>query len=745
MTVLVERAIDVFASTDAAGNKRPIDPDAARRWGILLERMAVYGAVAAATKLALDAITPASGTYPGGIVFGGSEAGFYAWNGSDWGTKIRSLPDTAATLTNVAGTANAITADTETGVDPAEVKLRLLVPVYTNTGATTLAENGGSAVEILSRSGNSLVGGELVAGELAIIGEVGGELRLANSARILPYQGAYSAGTTYALGDLVENGGATWYSLQNANQGNTPVEGAYWSSFLPGATVGDGSITSAKLADDAVTGAKADIDSIVAEQFTTGLTDFPALSAPTIIQQLLERITPEMAGADGGGDSGDAATNHTALQRLFNAAQGKVIVLPRAADYTFDDTAQLTIPDGVIIEDKGAQFSFIGTDTGTTARIQAQGRLWANRLAFFLPTGNEVYRFMEFAGDVVIGEVSAISEDQINNRDATNTAALRFLGNSSIDKLISDKFDNAHDAFGSVSAVPTMHARIGDCLITNYVRGLHFDQCYRTHVEGGLIQTASANAAVSPGHNAILLEGCYYSVVENVALLDAGEHALRAGTSGDAIAPKSIKVDSVTVERCGGSAFKLNDNSVCENVSINNFSAIDCGPEGGDLSNAMGLFLEKASRVSVTGFTVGVKDNTYSCYRGISINGVGDGVITGFNIQNCADDGIFVKSTDGDIEKLLIDTGIIHSVVANGIEVQHGANNARIFHVGSGVHISGYDNANSATYYGLDVTTSVSALQPCVMSAKIEDRGGNAAGVSRLQGGAEVKNNIYTM
>ncbi len=232
---------------------RPADIISLLNW---LQTAVTVGGKLANSAAGLQAIVPSAAGAPGGVygASAASENGIYIGDPGSvpYWTKIADWPVSMAELVNVAGTANAITADIDTGVSPGAVRVRLLVPQYTNTGATTLSENGEFPIDILSRTGNSLVGGELIAGELAIIGEVEGELRLTNSERQLPFQRSYSAGTAYAPGDLVESGGSIWYSLQDANQGNTPSEGAFWTLFLPGVSVADGTITDDKLAPGSV-------------------------------------------------------------------------------------------------------------------------------------------------------------------------------------------------------------------------------------------------------------------------------------------------------------------------------------------------------------------------------------------------------------------------------------------------------------------------------------------------------------
>lgn len=75
------------------------------------------------------------------------------------------------------------------------------------------------------------------------------------TAAVGDYRGAWSNLTAYIETDLVTYGGSVWYALAGST-GVTPVEGASWTLFIPGATVADNSLTTAKYQDDSVTDLK---------------------------------------------------------------------------------------------------------------------------------------------------------------------------------------------------------------------------------------------------------------------------------------------------------------------------------------------------------------------------------------------------------------------------------------------------------------------------------------------------------
>jgi len=160
---------------------KDLDKSQQRQYLGLLEKAVSDGAVVVSTKTELDAITPAAGKYPLGIVLSDATAsnnGYYAWANSSW-TWCRGFPDSLAVLENVSGTANAITADTAVGVNPSDVVMLVLVPSETSTSETvTIRLNGGSEQAITAADGGVLAVGDLVAGETALLVPHENELRL---------------------------------------------------------------------------------------------------------------------------------------------------------------------------------------------------------------------------------------------------------------------------------------------------------------------------------------------------------------------------------------------------------------------------------------------------------------------------------------------------------------------------------------------------------------------------------------
>lgn len=198
----------------------------------------------------------------GGFVWGDStdsNNGVYRYDATgspDGWDRLAGLPHTAAVLTNVSGSANAITADTEVGVDPAEVKILILGdPPGTNTSTTvTIALNSGDAENIKSASGTDLAVGDIVDGVGTLLFRSGSEWRQlvsSSTTATIDYQGVWDSGTTYTLAQFVTSSNKLYYntSVSSLNEQpgtlspdpwllvfdlSTTLEG--WAASLSGAT-----------------------------------------------------------------------------------------------------------------------------------------------------------------------------------------------------------------------------------------------------------------------------------------------------------------------------------------------------------------------------------------------------------------------------------------------------------------------------------------------------------------------------
>jgi hypothetical protein len=166
-----------------------------------LARVLESGTAGFSTIEELQAFVPTTTEGVLGKVLRGAGAGFYHYDdtqeeGEKW-IKDRPLYDTFARLSVVDGTANAIEAELEDGIDDATVKLMALIPEETNTGAVTL--NG---LPLKDVSGAALIAGQLVAGRSYNLTDEGDHYRLRQESDVTGVPSGIAAAAAVAVGQI---------------------------------------------------------------------------------------------------------------------------------------------------------------------------------------------------------------------------------------------------------------------------------------------------------------------------------------------------------------------------------------------------------------------------------------------------------------------------------------------------------------------------------------------------------------
>lgn len=141
-------------------------------FGVGIQRLGSFGVATKAALLALP--SPGANVRPTGFVYADSTPsnnGIYTWTGAVW-SRSRGLLEQMASLTVTGGTANAITATAQAGVDLSQIVVALLVPSLTNTGAVTL--NGRAVTDA---AGTALASGALAAGKVYLLWDDGTKYR----------------------------------------------------------------------------------------------------------------------------------------------------------------------------------------------------------------------------------------------------------------------------------------------------------------------------------------------------------------------------------------------------------------------------------------------------------------------------------------------------------------------------------------------------------------------------------------
>lgn len=155
---------DNVAGDPGSGKYKPLKGPQ-RRVLKRMEAMAAAGVIHKATLALLTAITPPTENY-GGMVYADPDPannGIYIRTAATW-VRIRSLADTFAELIDITGTANAVTAQAEPGINPADIAVWFIEPILSNTDDVVL--NG---LPVRNINGNELVPGEWPAGRMILL------------------------------------------------------------------------------------------------------------------------------------------------------------------------------------------------------------------------------------------------------------------------------------------------------------------------------------------------------------------------------------------------------------------------------------------------------------------------------------------------------------------------------------------------------------------------------------------------
>lgn len=142
-------------------------------FGLGIQRLGSFGVDTLAALQAVPA--PEITQRPTGFVFADplpANNGIYTWSGVNW-QRERGLPELIATLGTAGGTANAIVASPQGGVDIEQTVLLILKPSAANTGPVVL--NGWP---LKDGQGSALIAGALSGGMSYLIHRGAGEYRV---------------------------------------------------------------------------------------------------------------------------------------------------------------------------------------------------------------------------------------------------------------------------------------------------------------------------------------------------------------------------------------------------------------------------------------------------------------------------------------------------------------------------------------------------------------------------------------
>lgn len=347
-------------------------------------------------------------------------------------------------------------------------------------------------------------------------------------------------------------------------------------------------------------------------------------AASTVGRRLTERVSPHdypwLAPLDGATD----ATAAVQACLTFAAANGRGVDFRPGTTYVF---SQLSVPNDSEISAMNAVFRADGSLSSPAAiTFDIGNNVLIDQLNVSTPGTDTNTDVIRIGSNVTINELYLAADVQragggvICAGQAFRCQLMRY---TNIDRPF--HFNNA-----SVVA-QTTGSYIGHLECTSYVRGFRADFCSFT-LGGAKMQTRSANASKTAGHNGVLIVGCADWQMGDLFIADAGEHAFRIGGSpGTYAQTRDFQVGNMFVKRCGGCALKINPTLLaspgvtekCIDWSFGNIVGIDVG-DGTLGGNEELLRLTHANKGRIASALAFVKNETLSGQFALIINDCDD-------------------------------------------------------------------------------------------------------------------------
>jgi len=415
----------------------------------------------------------------------------------------------------------------------------------------------------------------------------------------------------------------------------------------------------------------------------------------------------EAAGIVGDGSADDT----TALTKASNVSRS--FSMNPASTYKI--TSGMAGSNNFTLYGNGATISLEGTIADSTPIFSLGTDCYAENLTINVATSFTVNRGLVVGDDSQLLNISVTSTDQQANTALNDHGAIRLIGDRiKANGLTVSSWDRTVNASGE-------DITIDDIRIDTFVRGLYADVCDNLQVNGVKAHTKSANATTSPGHNSVLLSEIRYSDFSNLMLADAGEHALRIGSS-TTNASRSLTFSNVQAIRPGQCGFKIQDTGAfrTQDITINGLLVRDCSFGGASSSNEDGLRIMQADGVTVTGFSVMKQENVgTSSYNGIFIEDASYVTITDPTIDDTADSGIKLSDASGALSHIKILSPSISTCAADCVEISSPTEALR------NIYITDI-TATSQTGYAVNVDAGGGITQPVHISGYV-DHGGSGA------------------
>lgn len=362
-------------------------------------------------------------------------------------------------------------------------------------------------------------------------------------------------------------------------------------------------------------------------------------------------ITAKSAGCD---ITGDCYTNlNLAIQ--FAATNGFEFHMTKGRAYQI--ATAISLPAGLKLRSHGAYFYDLSGTVSNTPFISVADDFDADILHAYIPTGKTRDRVIVITGQrFKIGKLKAESVDQQANVGDTSDSAIRIVtvDDWEVGRVEVSGYDHAFNI------ETCLRFKVGYVSVTNFVRGMWVFDCKNYQIHGGHIRTASINASLTAGNNAILLScnsdfAHAYGTIADFTLENSGEHGMRIGGEYSHVGMMIVRPRVKDAGACGIKVLGTTASAPTEN---NECSMIidpiveDCGTSLSAGENRVGIMIEFGVNWQVVNPIVRKRANTYCASFALRLNGCTNITVTGGQLSDAQFDNLLLHAQDGSLSNI---------------------------------------------------------------------------------------------
>ena len=421
-----------------------------------------------------------------------------------------------------------------------------------------------------------------------------------------------------------------------------------------------------KAAADALLDGKADVSSVydkaAADALLDGKADVSSVYDKAAADALLaNKVSKDelIVNASDHGVVGDGITDDSAaLLSALNS--GNIIRLPK--NKTIRVTSKVVIPSNRVILVNNC--SFKTTESFNDFAIQIGSR---TTIVGYLKVdifGGEGARGVEIVGvntSIDMLDVQAGTEGSGANNGYDCGITIRDSALIRLNGFYVSNFDYP------VAIRDSYQVTINSGYFRKYVRGVYCSNVNTSTFNNLYGYYPSPNAAVSPGHNGLLIDAtandkCYDLSFTNCSFKDAGEHGFRIG---GAFTCKRIHFTNCAAWRVGGCGFKVLGDAINKHEEIYYDS---CVVEDAAQTVNAGFMLQNVKRCKVNNPVVRKNTRAYSAYNGFDIQGAEYVTVNDPDISDTAGSAYAVISNLGNSTGVRLNGGRI--TIASGVGIR---------------------------------------------------------------------------